>query len=102
MITDQMPQPKLQPPRGLLTATPSRPFFPRGFYWCAQILHYGDKLLTLCRDEGFHLLLIGEWDNGLRLVLNLDLFKSITHRTVKLGDPQRLVQSYRPRRMGWS
>lgn len=38
-------------PFELFTATPSRPFFPRGFYW----------------DEGFHLLPVGIWDNDLAL-----------------------------------
>jgi len=46
----------LEGPAELFTSTPSRPFFPRGFYW----------------DEGFHLLPIGKWDND----LGLEIMKS--------------------------
>ncbi|KAI9245829.1 glycoside hydrolase [Phascolomyces articulosus] len=48
-------RPELTPPQSLFSATPSRPFFPRGFYW----------------DEGFHQLVIGKWDND----LSLDIIK---------------------------
>ncbi|KAL8382160.1 hypothetical protein RB595_006105 [Gaeumannomyces hyphopodioides] len=50
------------PPRSLLSHTPSRPFFPRGFLW----------------DEGFHLIPVIEWD--------LDLAVSVLRSWLSLMD----------------
>lgn len=50
---------KLEGPHELFTLVPSRPFFPRGFYW----------------DEGFHLLPLHKYDSD----LVLDIFKSWTN-----------------------
>jgi mannosyl-oligosaccharide glucosidase len=64
--------PRLTEPRELLTATPSRSFFPRGFYWYARRVYKPLRMFTVHRDEGFHLLHIGAWDNALSLEILKD------------------------------
>ncbi|KAI8099053.1 glycoside hydrolase [Halteromyces radiatus] len=71
-------QSQLTAPQSLFSATPSRPFFPRGFYW----------------DEGFHQLLVGNWDNDLSLEIIKSWVSSIDEngwiaREQILGDEAR-------------
>ena len=63
--------PELTEPRELFTATPSRSFFPRGFYWCVLNPRY-PQMFIVHRDEGFHLLHVGAWDNALSLEILKD------------------------------
>ncbi|KAJ1806998.1 Processing alpha glucosidase I, partial [Coemansia sp. RSA 2599] len=48
-ISEDVSEPELSEPYSLFATTPSRPFFPRGFLW----------------DEGFHQLVLGQWDSGI-------------------------------------
>ncbi|KAH3670511.1 hypothetical protein OGAPHI_001026 [Ogataea philodendri] len=71
-------QGKSEGPYELFTAVPSRPFFPRGFYW----------------DEGFHLLPILEYDSDLALEIVQSWFSLIDDdgwiaREQILGDEAR-------------
>lgn len=62
--------------RVLLTATPSRSFFPRGFYW----------------DEGFHLLVVGAVDSDLRYGVSLCL-RCLLGLLADVHPPARLTAS---------
>lgn len=83
-------QPSLLPATHLFSAVPSRAFFPRGFLW----------------DEGFHQLLIGEWDTKLSMDiighwLNLLTSDGWLPREQILGDearsrvPQQFIPQHR-------
>lgn len=93
---------KLTDPKALLTATPSRSFFPRGFYW-SVILICMLLISSEChyRDEGFHLLHIGQWDTDFRflLILSIDILSKRLF-TIQSRNSERLDQSHRRRGLG--
>lgn len=65
---------RLTDPKALLTATPSRSFFPRGFYWQGFLFLTAYYIIhRVHRDEGFHLLHIGLWDNDFRFAFPLPI-----------------------------
>ncbi|KAJ2401509.1 Processing alpha glucosidase I [Coemansia sp. RSA 2559] len=54
-------EPELSEPYSLFAATPSRPFFPRGFLW----------------DEGFQQLVLGHWDSDLSMEILRSWFRTM-------------------------
>ncbi|KAJ1896914.1 Processing alpha glucosidase I, partial [Coemansia sp. IMI 209127] len=54
-------EPELSAPYSLFAATPSRPFFPRGFLW----------------DEGFQQLVLGHWDSDLSMEILRSWFRTM-------------------------
>jgi hypothetical protein len=55
---------KMTEPRSLLTATPSRSFFPRGFYW--SVLHCSTVFVSLTPAQGRRLPSSSHWWLGQR------------------------------------
>ncbi|KAJ2007257.1 Processing alpha glucosidase I [Coemansia thaxteri] len=75
---DDVVDAELSEPYALFATTPSRPFFPRGFLW----------------DEGFHQLVLGQWDSDLGLEIVRSWFRTMDDngwiaREQILGDEAR-------------
>ncbi|KAJ1644488.1 Processing alpha glucosidase I [Coemansia asiatica] len=60
-IDQVISEPELSEPYSLFATTPSRPFFPRGFLW----------------DEGFHQLVLGQWDSNMCMEIIQSWFKTM-------------------------